>query len=107
MRPRLAAGHIFLRCRTDSNSGEYLLASGHFCIIHPCQYQHLFSHTCSSIKKAKYRLACLALEEMFGRDNVDALFGGSGDDADDSDSASLREKVRPSCCLICASVFHC
>ncbi|KAL9181160.1 hypothetical protein ACHAXT_009965 [Thalassiosira profunda] len=45
-----------------------------------------------SSKKAKYRLACLALEEMFGRDNVDALFGGGGDDDNDADSASLREK---------------
>ena len=30
----------------------------------------------SSIKAAKYRLACLALDEIFGKDNADALFGG-------------------------------
>lgn len=43
----------------------------------------------SSVKSAKYRLACLALEEIFGKDNLDVLFGGS-----DGDENDLEEKVR-------------
>ena len=31
----------------------------------------------SSLKTAKHRLSNLALEEIFGEDNIDALFGGN------------------------------
>ncbi|KAL7533816.1 hypothetical protein ACHAXR_005459 [Thalassiosira sp. AJA248-18] len=52
----------------------------------------------SSIKATKYRLACLALEECFGRDNVDALFGDGDSDQNESgketkDSMSVREML--------------
>eukprot|EP00571_Detonula_confervacea_P015146 CAMPEP_0172308176 /NCGR_PEP_ID=MMETSP1058-20130122/8858_1 /TAXON_ID=83371 /ORGANISM="Detonula confervacea, Strain CCMP 353" /LENGTH=934 /DNA_ID=CAMNT_0013020539 /DNA_START=24 /DNA_END=2828 /DNA_ORIENTATION=- len=51
----------------------------------------------SSLKAAKDRLSCLALEEIFGRDNVDALFGSSASDetrnrVETKDNSSLSEK---------------
>ena len=60
---------------------------------------HLRDKPTSSIKTAKYRLSCLALEEIFGRENDDALFGGSDNDdngngLETKDNSSVREKVR-------------
>lgn len=37
-------------------------------------------------KSTKLRLACLALEEIFGRENLELLFGNENDDDDDEDN---------------------
>lgn len=53
----------------------------------------------SSLKASRDRLACLALQEIFGVDNVDTLFAGDDDDDDDeldfetSDGSSVSVKV--------------
>jgi hypothetical protein len=54
----------------------------------------------SSLKSTKERLSSLALEEIFGRENMDALFedndSNDGDDPDleATDGGSISEKVR-------------
>jgi hypothetical protein len=53
----------------------------------------------SSLKTSRDRLACLALQEIFGIDNVDTLFGGDDDDDDDeldfeTSDGSVSVKVR-------------
>ena len=41
-------------------------------------------------KSTKLRLACLALEEIFGRENLDLLFGSQDDDDDDDDTVGRQ-----------------
>jgi hypothetical protein len=54
----------------------------------------------SSMKNTKERLSRLALEEIFGRENMDTLFDESDSNGDDerdlesTNSASISEKVR-------------
>eukprot|EP00581_Thalassiosira_minuscula_P004417 CAMPEP_0183739158 /NCGR_PEP_ID=MMETSP0737-20130205/56352_1 /TAXON_ID=385413 /ORGANISM="Thalassiosira miniscula, Strain CCMP1093" /LENGTH=925 /DNA_ID=CAMNT_0025973887 /DNA_START=159 /DNA_END=2936 /DNA_ORIENTATION=- len=45
-----------------------------------------------SMKNAKYRLACLALEEIFGSENTDGLFGGGMNGGNLEDDSSLDGK---------------
>jgi hypothetical protein len=47
------------------------------------------------MKNTKERLSRLALEEIFGRENVDTLFEGEDEgDSGATDGASFYEKVR-------------
>lgn len=50
------------------------------------------------MKATKYRLACMALEECFGKENADLLFGEGNRDENESgfesDSSSSRGMVR-------------
>jgi len=41
-------------------------------------------------KSTKLRLACLALEEIFGKENLDLLFGSEDNDVDDDDDNSRQ-----------------
>jgi len=41
-------------------------------------------------KSTKLRLACLALEEIFGKENLDLLFGSQNNDDDDNDDNSRQ-----------------
>lgn len=63
----------------------------------------------SSLKAGRDRLACLALQEIFGVENMDILFGGEEieSESDESDGLSGSAKVRLCVIVIARVSTHC
>lgn len=72
--------------------------SCHASTLSPC---HLYGYI-SSLKSAKHRLSNLALEEIFGRENIDEIFGDADSDKSGNEVSFLSgtKDIHPNSSLI-------